>query len=80
MSLTAYEMRTSPLPRTRRRPRTTSTPRQASPGKAFDRALESKIASGALIAIDNQIDTTTGTVKLRAKFDNRTTPSFPISS
>ena len=38
--------------------------------------------SGALSALDNQIDTTTGTVKARATFDNAEGPtrSFPISS
>ena len=40
------------------------------PVTAYDRALETKIASGRLAAIDNQVDTTTGTVKLRATFDN----------
>jgi membrane fusion protein, multidrug efflux system len=29
------------------------------------------LATGKLISIDNQIDTTSGTVKLRAEFDNR---------
>ena len=37
----------------------------------FDRSQLTKIASGRLIAIDNQIDTTTGTVRLRAEFDNK---------
>lgn len=43
----------------------------------FDRALATKIATGKLIAIDNQIDTTTGTVRLRAQFDNRKGELFP---
>jgi multidrug efflux system membrane fusion protein len=47
------------------------------PVAAYDRALETKIASGGLIAIDNQIDTTTGTVKLRAIFDNVDDALFP---
>jgi len=44
---------------------------------AFDRALQAKIASGTLTAIDNQVDTTTGTVKLRATFDNTDEALFP---
>jgi len=43
----------------------------------FDRALATKIASGKLTAVDNQIDTTTGTVRLRAQFDNRKNQLFP---
>ncbi len=38
--------------------------------KAFDRVQEQMLGTGKLITIDNQIDTTTGTVKLRAAFDN----------
>ena len=47
------------------------------PVDAFDRALLTKIASGTLTAIDNQADTTTGTVKLRATFENRDDALFP---
>ena len=47
------------------------------PVTAYDRALETKIASGSLTAIDNQVDTTTGTVKLRATFDNVDDSLFP---
>jgi multidrug efflux system membrane fusion protein len=47
------------------------------PVTAFDRALVTKIASGTLTAIDNQVDTTTGTVKLRATFENRDDALFP---
>jgi multidrug efflux system membrane fusion protein len=54
------------------------TRRRASlPVYAFDRALLTKIATGVLTAIDNQIDTTTGTVKLRATFDNADDALFP---
>ncbi|MGH9562555.1 MAG: efflux RND transporter periplasmic adaptor subunit, partial [Terracidiphilus sp.] len=38
--------------------------------EAFDRTNTKLIAKGRLITIDNQIDTATGTVKLRAQFDN----------
>jgi multidrug efflux system membrane fusion protein len=44
---------------------------------AFDRAGQKKIASGKLLTIDNQIDTTTGTVKARASFDNKDLSLFP---
>jgi multidrug efflux system membrane fusion protein len=41
------------------------------PVEAMNRSQTSKIATGKLFTIDNQIDTTTGTVKLRALFDNK---------
>src|SRR5271170_6044806 len=44
---------------------------------ALDRAQQKRIASGKLLTLDNQIDTTTGTVKLRALFNNRTGVLFP---
>jgi len=44
---------------------------------AYDRAALKKIASGSLLTLDNQIDTTTGTVKARASFENRDTALFP---
>ena len=47
------------------------------PVEAWDRAQTAKIASGQLFTINNQIDTTTGTVKLRAQFDNKNGALFP---
>ena len=44
---------------------------------AYDRNQETKIATGKLLALDNQVDTTTGTVKLRALFDNKKDTLFP---
>jgi len=44
---------------------------------ALDRGGQKKIASGTLTALDNQIDTTTGTVKARATFDNKNDALFP---
>ncbi|MGA9504892.1 MAG: efflux RND transporter periplasmic adaptor subunit, partial [Terriglobales bacterium] len=44
---------------------------------AFDRTAQTKITSGTLITLDNQIDTTTGTVKARALFDNKNNALFP---
>jgi membrane fusion protein, multidrug efflux system len=50
---------------------------QKLPVDAYDRSLTNKIASGALSNADNQIDTTTGTLKLRAMFDNSKFELFP---
>ena len=47
------------------------------PVEAHDRAQTTTLATGALLAIDNQIDTTTGTVRLRAQFDNKGHELFP---
>jgi multidrug efflux system membrane fusion protein len=47
------------------------------PVDAFDRAGQTKLASGNLLTLDNQIDTTTGTVKGRAVFDNKNDALFP---
>jgi multidrug efflux system membrane fusion protein len=45
--------------------------------EAYDRSLTNKIASGTLSNSDNEIDTTTGTLKLRAMFDNSKFELFP---
>jgi multidrug efflux system membrane fusion protein len=37
---------------------------------AYDRDDKVALANGRLLAVDNQVDTTTGTVKLKARFDN----------
>ncbi len=44
---------------------------------AYDRAAQTKIATGNLLTLDNQIDTTTGTVKGRAVFANVNDALFP---
>jgi membrane fusion protein, multidrug efflux system len=44
---------------------------------AFDRGGQKKIATGKLLTFDNLIDTTTGTVKARASFDNKDSSLFP---
>jgi multidrug efflux system membrane fusion protein len=44
---------------------------------AYDRSLRTKLAAGKLTTVDNQIDPTTGTVKLRAQFDNEDGILFP---
>jgi multidrug efflux system membrane fusion protein len=45
--------------------------------EAFDRANATKIADGELLTADNSIDVTTGTIKLRAQFDNTDSALFP---
>jgi multidrug efflux system membrane fusion protein len=47
------------------------------PAEAYDRALQRKLATGWLMTIDNQIDQTTGTVKLKAVFSNKESALFP---
>jgi multidrug efflux system membrane fusion protein len=47
------------------------------PADAFDRGAQKKVASGTLLTLDNQVDTTTGTVKARASFDNKDVALFP---
>ena len=44
---------------------------------AYDRANIHMLATGKVSAVDNQIDTTTGTVKVRAQFDNADNALFP---
>lgn len=44
---------------------------------AYDRTQQTKLATGRLSNIDNQVDPTTGTVKMRAIFDNRDGHLFP---
>jgi multidrug efflux system membrane fusion protein len=45
--------------------------------EAFDRGDTTQIATGELLTSDNQIDTTTGTAKLKAVFDNKDEQLFP---
>lgn len=47
------------------------------PVYAYDRELKTRIASGTLLTIDNQIDQTTGTVKFKAVFENKDLSLFP---
>ena len=47
------------------------------PVEAFDRSLTTKLASGTLATIDNVVDTTTGTFRLRAVFPNQDGALFP---
>lgn len=45
--------------------------------EAWDRDFKTRLATGTLAAVDNQVDATTGTVKLRAEFPNRDEALFP---
>ncbi|MBY4895472.1 MdtA/MuxA family multidrug efflux RND transporter periplasmic adaptor subunit [Cupriavidus sp. AU9028] len=47
------------------------------PVQAWDRQARNKLADGALLTTDNQIDTTTGTVRLKAVFRNDDGMLFP---
>jgi multidrug efflux system membrane fusion protein len=44
---------------------------------AYDRSQTIKLTTGTLATVDNQIDTTTGTFKLKAQFDNTDNALFP---
>src|ERR1700722_9330366 len=47
------------------------------PADAYNRDNSKKLASGMLVTLDNQIDSTTGTSKLKAVFDNKDDALFP---
>jgi membrane fusion protein, multidrug efflux system len=47
------------------------------PVEAYDRALQHRLATGSLLTIDNEVDPTTGTVKLKAVFPNEDNALFP---
>ena len=45
--------------------------------EAYDRTQKTRLATGKLLTLDNQIDTTTGTDKVKAVFDNKDNALFP---
>ena len=45
--------------------------------EAWDRTNKQKISEGSLLSLDNQIDVTTGTIKLKARFTNQDDALFP---
>lgn len=47
------------------------------PVEAYDRSQTAKIATGTLATVDNTVDVTTGTVKMRAMFNNAKHELFP---
>jgi len=44
---------------------------------AFDRSQQNKLATGKLLTLDNQIDTSTGTVRFRGEFENADLKLYP---
>jgi multidrug efflux system membrane fusion protein len=47
------------------------------PVEAYDREQRRKLAEGALLTMDNEVDQTTGTVRLKAQFPNTDNRLFP---
>ncbi|MGO9452933.1 MAG: MdtA/MuxA family multidrug efflux RND transporter periplasmic adaptor subunit [Candidatus Binataceae bacterium] len=47
------------------------------PVDAYDRSLKKQLATGTLLTLDNEIDQSTGTVKLKASFPNLDNALFP---
>jgi len=47
------------------------------PVAAYDRDLKQKLAERTLLTTDNQIDQSTGTIKLKASFPNEDNALFP---
>ncbi|KNC94996.1 MdtA/MuxA family multidrug efflux RND transporter periplasmic adaptor subunit [Trabulsiella odontotermitis] len=45
--------------------------------EAWDRTNKQKLSAGTLLSLDNQIDATTGTIKLKARFNNEDDALFP---
>jgi multidrug efflux system membrane fusion protein len=45
--------------------------------EAYDREMRQRLAVGSLLTVDNQIDPTTGTVRLKAVFPNKDNELFP---
>jgi multidrug efflux system membrane fusion protein len=45
--------------------------------EAWDRTNQHLLTTGELLSLDNQIDTATGTIKLKARFDNQDDALFP---
>lgn len=53
------------------------THRQALTVEAYDRSRLTRIAKGHLLTLDNQVDTSTGTIRFRGQFDNADLALFP---
>lgn len=45
--------------------------------EAWDRTNSHKLSEGVLLSLDNQIDPTTGTIKIKARFNNQDDTLFP---
>jgi len=57
--------------------RSAVTHREALPVEAYDRAQVKRVAIGKLLTLDNQVDTSTGTIRFRGQFDNADLALFP---
>jgi multidrug efflux system membrane fusion protein len=57
--------------------RAAATAQPALPVEAWDRDERTRLATGRLLSMDNQIDTATGTLRFRAEFDNPEESLFP---
>ena len=53
------------------------TTRHALPVEAYDRSRLVRLASGKLLTLDNQVDTSTGTIRFRGQFENADLALFP---
>jgi multidrug efflux system membrane fusion protein len=53
------------------------TQRGALPVELYDRSRMTRIAIGKLLTLDNQVDTSTGTIRFRGEFENRDLALFP---
>jgi membrane fusion protein, multidrug efflux system len=51
--------------------------RHALPAEAWDRDLQHKLSNGMLLTLDNQIDPTSGTVRVKLEFPNKDNKLFP---
>jgi multidrug efflux system membrane fusion protein len=51
--------------------------RHALPAEAWDRDLQHKLSNGMLLTLDNQIDPTSGTVRVKLEFANKDNKLFP---
>jgi len=57
--------------------RSAVTHREALPVDAYDRAQLKRLATGKFLTLDNQVDTSTGTIRFRGQFDNADLALFP---
>jgi multidrug efflux system membrane fusion protein len=57
--------------------RAATAPEPSLPVEAWGRDERTRLATGRLLSMDNQIDTATGTLRLRAEFDNQDESLFP---
>lgn len=60
----------------------TAVQKQINAGKtleveAYDRGLVTKLDTGTLLALDNQVDPTTGTIRIRSRFENKDQLLYP---